>query len=456
MLKSRLAKLLVMALAVVMVVPVIGVSAQDGTVVDVILGSPDHTTLALAVDLAGVADMLSNADAEYTVFAPTDAAFGGVSPYVTNAALSDTELLTALLSYHVVAGKIMSADIAEGCNDVETLLGETLKICKSDAGVTVNSASVTTADLEASNGVVHVIDGVVIPPVELPEIDPLDYEGSLVIIGSGTVYPLSKAINQRWEDEGGNGVAIDLQDPGSSAGFEAFCVEAKSDIANASRGAKDSDYENCAGIGRDLIEFRIGTDALVVMVNPANSLTGVTIEDLAKIFSGEAKTWGEIDPSLADLGDIELYSPGSEHGTYGYFVEEVFDNDSAALDNSGAQFVAYDFLVQGVASSPGAIGYAGYAYYIENSDIVKPLDIEGVTPSGANVDNGSYPLARPLFMYSSESSFEANPIAAAYVAYYLNVVNEEIGAVGYFPASIDGLNTARLSWYVANEDMMME
>lgn len=452
MLKSRLAKLLVMALAVVMVVPVMGVSAQDGTVVDVILGSPDHTTLALAVDLAGVADMLSSADAEYTVFAPTDAAFGGVSPYVTNAALSDTELLTALLSYHVVAGKIMSADIAEGCNDVETLLGETLLVCKSEAGVTVNSATVTAADLEASNGVVHVIDGVVIPPVELPEVDPLDYEGGIAAIGSSTVYPLSRDIAQRWADEGGEGVAIDLQFPGSSAGFEAFCVEAKSDIANASRGARESDYENCAGIGRDLIEFRVGTDALAIVVNPANPVTNLTIEQLNQIFSGALANWGDVDASLADLGAIELYSPGTDSGTYQYFVEEVLGE--TPLSEAAQKSENDDFLVEGVAGSASAIGYFGYAYYVQNSDVIKILDVEGVTPSGASVDSGEYPLARPLFMYSAETIFAEKPEVAAFIAYYLNVVNEEIGDVGYFPASIDGLNAARLSWAIANADMM--
>lgn len=455
MLKSRLAKLLVMALAIVMVVPAMGVSAQDGTVVDVILGSPDHTTLALAVDLAGVAELLSSADAEYTVFAPTDAAFGGVSPFLTNAALSDTELLAALLSYHVVAGEVMAADIAEGCNDVETLLGETILVCKSEAGVTVNSAAVTAADLEASNGVVHVINGVMVPPTELPEIDPLDYEGSVAAIGSSTVFPLTKAVVQRWTDEGGEGVTVDVQGPGSSAGFEAFCVEVKSDIANASRPAKDSDYENCAAKGREMIEFRVGTDALAIVVNPANPITNLTIEQLAQIFSAQVTTWAEIDPALADLGEIELFSPGTDSGTFQYFVEEVLDNDKQPLLDAGAQLSENDdFLVEGVAGSPGAIGYFGYAYYVQNSDIVKILDIEGVTASAATVDSGDYPLARPLFMYSSISVFTEKPEVAALIGYYLNVVNEEIGAVGYFPASIDGLNTARLSWAIANPEMM--
>jgi phosphate transport system substrate-binding protein len=98
-----------------------------------------------------------------------------------------------------------------------------------------------------------------------------------------------------------------------------------------------------------------------------------------------------------------------------------------------------------VQGSPYAIGYFGYAYYQENEDELKALNVEGVTPSAESVNDGSYALARPLFIYSDAAIMQAKPQVAAFINYYLTHVNEEIRDVGYFPAG-QALELAKQAW----------
>ena len=137
--------------------------ASAGTIVDVAAANPDFSTLVAAVTEAGLAETLG-AEGPYTVFAPTDAAFEALPEGLVDALLlpENKEVLTQILTYHVVAGEVMSTDIQAG--DVATVEGEDITITTEDGGVQVNGATVSTADVEASNGVIHVIDEVLVPP----------------------------------------------------------------------------------------------------------------------------------------------------------------------------------------------------------------------------------------------------------------------------------------------------
>ena len=133
------------------------------TVVDVVVNSPDHTTLEAAVIAAGLADDLSG-EGPFTVFAPTDAAFAALPEGTVDALLSDPEgELTNILLYHVVSGKAMSGDLSDDMM-IETLQGKEVKVTINNDGVFINDAKVTVADIEADNGVVHVINAVLLPP----------------------------------------------------------------------------------------------------------------------------------------------------------------------------------------------------------------------------------------------------------------------------------------------------
>ena len=284
----------------------------------------------------------------------------------------------------------------------------------------------------------------------LPAVNPLTVTGDIAIAGSSTVFPLTERMAERFEAEGYSGI-ITIDSIGSGAGYERFCVAGESDIANASRAIRDSEIESCRAIGREPVEFRVGTDALAVAVSAENDFVeNLTLEQLAQIFSGEAETWADVDPSWP-AETILLFSPGSDSGTFDYFVEEIFDEDETAILNApGIQFSEDDnFLVQGVLGSPYAIAYFGYAYYVENADTLKVLSIEGVEPSQENVDNGTYPLARPLFMYSDATVMAEKPQVAAFINFYLTYVNEEVLDVGYFPAPVAAWEIAVENWLTA-------
>ncbi len=126
--------------------------------------------------------------------------------------------------------------------------------------------------------------------VELPEVDPAAVQGDVISAGSSTVFPLAEAVATLFESEGYTG-QITIDSVGTGGGFERFCSTGETDVANASRAIKDSETENCAALtpARTPIEFRVGTDALAVVVSAENDfLTDITIEELAKIFSEDS------------------------------------------------------------------------------------------------------------------------------------------------------------------------
>jgi uncharacterized surface protein with fasciclin (FAS1) repeats len=140
------------------------------TVVEIVVNSEAHDTLETAVVAAELAETLSG-DGPFTVFAPTDSAFASLPDGTLDDLLADpTGELAEILQYHVVSGKVLSGQLSDGMK-VETLLGDSIMVTINDQGVFINDAKVTTPDLEAGNGVVHVIDAVLLPPVPETVVD---------------------------------------------------------------------------------------------------------------------------------------------------------------------------------------------------------------------------------------------------------------------------------------------
>ena len=279
----------------------------------------------------------------------------------------------------------------------------------------------------------------------LPEVDPLAVSGDIITAGSSTVFPLSERMAERFQDEGYAG-NITIDSIGSGAGFERFCVAGESDISNASRAIKDSEIESCQAIGREPIEFRVGTDALAIAMSAENDFVDeVTLEELAMIFSG-AETWADVNPEWP-AEPIQRFSPGTDSGTFDYFVEEVFEKEQEPiLGASNLQLSEDDnVLVQGITGSPYAIGYFGYAYFQENESVLKALAVEGVEPTAESAEDGSYALARPLYIYSDATIIAEKPQVGAFINFYLTNVNDEIIDVGYFPASDTALEMAEMA-----------
>jgi phosphate transport system substrate-binding protein len=247
---------------------------------------------------------------------------------------------------------------------------------------------------------------------------------------------------------------VTIDSPGTGGGFERFCVAGETDIANVSRPINEEELAACEAIGRTPIEFRVGTDALAVVVSNENDfIQDLTLEQLALVFS-TAENWSDVDASWP-AEPIQRYIPGTDSGTYDYFTEEVFPDleDGVAnpqLEAANLQQSEDDnVLVQGVAGSPYAIGYFGYAYAAENTDTIRPVMIEGVEPNAASVEANEYPLARPLFIYSDAAILTEKPQVADFINFFLTYVNEEIDTVGYFPASEDALAGAACAFVEA-------
>jgi uncharacterized surface protein with fasciclin (FAS1) repeats len=137
--------------------------AAAKTIVDIAAASPDHSTLVAAVKAAGLVETLSGGKGPFTVFAPTNAAFAKLPPGTLDSLLKpeNKAKLTAILTYHVVPASVRAADVKPG--EAPTVNGKKLTLKAGSSGVMVNDAKVTATDLMGSNGVIHVVDTVLLP-----------------------------------------------------------------------------------------------------------------------------------------------------------------------------------------------------------------------------------------------------------------------------------------------------
>lgn len=321
--------------------------------------------------------------------------------------------------------------------------------CGGDGGAEVTTMATTVA--ASATATVAAAAGGSAGAFGLEAVDPMSVSGDIAVAGSSTVFPLAEAMAARFEDEGYGGL-ITIDSIGSGGGFERFCVAGESDVSNASRPIRDSEVESCRSIGREPIEFRVGTDALAVAVSPGNTFASdLTIEELGVLFS-TADTWRDVRPEFPE-NPVQRFIPGTDSGTFDYFVEEIFDEEEGPIlaasntqlsedDNVLVQGIAGDGCNPGDASSTCAVGFFGYAYYQENQDRLSVMDVEGIAPTSETVNANEYPLARPLFMYSTASIIQAKPQVGRFLSFVLQFVNEEIGEAGFFPAPDEVLSAA--------------
>lgn len=359
-----------------------------------------------------------------------------------------------------------------------------------DAPTDVATDTATETPADAATATDTPTDGAVTDEgIMLPDIDPADVTGDIIAAGSSTVFPLAERMAVVFREDGYTG-NLTIASVGSGAGFERFCVAGETDVANASRAIRDSEIASCQDIGREPIEFRIGTDALAVTVSTANDfLDDVTQEELAAIFA-TAETWADVRPEW-DAEPIQRFIPGTDSGTFDYFVEAIYQPLYEAAVESGQPTDIYtaediavnqdddeaveaainrpilgaanlqqseddNILVQGIEGSPYAIGFFGFAYYQENQDQLKILSVDGVEPNEETAESNEYPLSRPLFMYSDATIMQEKPQVAAFLNYVLSFVNDEIIEVGYFPASVDAINDAKQKWLDATGETAVQ
>ena len=272
-------------------------------------------------------------------------------------------------------------------------------------------------------------------------------EGLIQIDGSSTVFPISEAMAEDFM-AANSGVNVTVGVSGTGGGFRKFCA-GETDISNASRPIKPEEVEACEAAGIEFVELLVGTDALTVVVSNENAFLqdeGLSFEQLNAIWAPEAEgsvtRWNQVDSSWPNA-PIRLFGPGTDSGTFDFFTEEVNGEGGA----SRADYTASEddnILVLGVSRDPNALGYFGLSYYLENSETLEALPINGVAPTPENAKSGDYPLARPLFIYVSRTAMEEKPEVDAFVQYYLETARdtEIVTEVGYVPLETDEYDAA--------------
>lgn len=264
----------------------------------------------------------------------------------------------------------------------------------------------------------------------------------VLIDGSSTVFPITEAVAEEFQKAEKGKTMVTVGISGTGGGFKKFC-RGETDISNASRPIKDSEKEECAKNGIQYIELPAALDALTVVINPKNTwVDHLTVEELKKMWEPDAQgkitSWKQIRDSFPDQ-PLKLFGPGTDSGTYDYFVEAIVGGKSTRGDFTASE--DDNVLVQGVASDVNALGFFGLAYYEENQGKLKaaPISWKGgkpVAPSVENAKNATYqPLSRPIFIYVNKKSVEAKPYVARFVEFYMDKKHTAalVKEVGYVP-----------------------
>ena len=258
-------------------------------------------------------------------------------------------------------------------------------------------------------------------------------KGEVLIDGSSTVAPISQAVAEEFSKENSD-VNVSVGISGTGGGLKKF-VSGEIDIADASRAMKPEELTSAKKNGIEFIELKIGLDGLTVVANPENTWAqNLTTEDLKKIWAdgSTVKTWKDVNPAWP-AEPIKLYGPDQDSGTYDYFIEEILGKDGK-IRKDYSPSSDDNQLVQGVEGDKGALGYFGYAYYLEQKDKLKALSINGISPSDETVKNGTYkPLSRPLYIYINKKSFTEKAQVKSFVQFYIKNAAELVKSSGYVP-----------------------
>ena len=263
--------------------------------------------------------------------------------------------------------------------------------------------------------------------------------GIVKVDGSSTVFPITEAVAEEFQKVHKD-VRVTVGISGTGGGFKKFCL-GETDISDASRPVKQTELDLCSENDIQMVEIPVAFDGLSVMVNPNNNFVDyLTVEDLKRIWEpgSTVDKWSDVRSEWPDE-EINLVGADTDSGTFDYFTDAIVGEEGA----SRADYIASaddNVLVTAIADSEVALGYFGFAYYVENPDKLKlvpidPGDGNAVAPSPETINNGSYqPLSRPLFIYVNVASIN-KPEIKAFVDFYLSPQQgiPLVSEVGYVP-----------------------
>ncbi|MBI2320825.1 MAG: PstS family phosphate ABC transporter substrate-binding protein [Chloroflexi bacterium] len=276
-----------------------------------------------------------------------------------------------------------------------------------------------------------------------PGADLRQISGTVKIDGSSTVFPISEAMAEEFQKATGGKVRVTVGISGTGGGFKKFCSN-ETDVSDASRPILQAEIDACKKNGISYVELPVAFDGLSVVVSPRNTFVDcMKVSELKKMWEpaaqGKVTKWNQIRAEWPDR-KFNLFGAGADSGTFDYFTDAINGKEKA----SRGDFIASEddnVLVQGVANDADALGYFGYAYYVENPGRLKLAKIDAekgggcVAPSAETIASGTYqPLSRPIFIYVKLSALE-RPEVREFVRFYLNPQNAGtlIKQVGYIP-----------------------
>ncbi|HEX6330500.1 MAG TPA: substrate-binding domain-containing protein [Actinomycetota bacterium] len=295
--------------------------------------------------------------------------------------------------------------------------------------------------------------------------------GSIFVSGSSTVEPVTALVAEVFAEENPD-VAMNVEGPGTGDGFELFC-NGETDISDASRPIAEDEVANCEANGIEYIELEVAIDGMAVMSSPANeSVTCLNFGDLYALMGPESQgfdNWSDANALGEELGgigtpypdaELAMVAPGEESGTYDSFLEIAFDDlaeerGQEAVARPDYQASANDnVIIEGISGSDTSLGWVGFAFYIQNTDVVKAIDVadgtgsECVTPSEETIASGEYPLARSLYIYVNKAKAEENAALRSFVDLYVTDIGlvDIVSQVGYVTLPEDRLAATSSTW----------
>lgn len=308
-----------------------------------------------------------------------------------------------------------------------------LGACGSDSEDTGEGASSATADTEVS--------------------------GSIVVSGSSTVEPVIALAAEDFMGQNGN-VDISVEGPGTGDGFELFC-NGETDISNASRAIKEEEIAACKENGIEFIELKVAIDGLSVITAEDNAVECLSYADLYALVGPESEgfsNWTDAQDLAATLGsstefpdeNLVVTAPGAESGTFDSFVELVIEEAGAARVESGdiseddvatarddySASANDNVIIEGVTGDPGGLGWVGFSFAdlatgIKLMPVSAEPDGDCVEPSSETIQDGSYPISRPLFVYVNAQKAEENDALGAFVDFSLDGLTEFVETADY-------------------------
>jgi phosphate transport system substrate-binding protein len=284
--------------------------------------------------------------------------------------------------------------------------------------------------------------------IVLPEVQPIELEGTLAISGSQVVLPISQAIAKRFIQDGYPS-KINLAGIDTQVGFKLFCEDKKVDIVNAVRQITSQELEACAKSGVEPIGFQIATDAVTIVVSSQNSFVpnSLTHDELEKVFT--VQKWSDVNPKWPQELIKRIVPTSGTGGAVDLFAQAILQGNASQLINA-PNTIFYDFVEQlhsEALINPYMVGFLEYGSYQQNRDKVRAIAIDRVDPFLS-----TYPITRPLYIYADAKAIRQRSEVEGFVNYYLTYVNEEISTLGYFPVKLTVLDESKTKFLQVKEN----